>query len=148
MFEFRHLAVFVSDLRRAEQYYQDLFRMELIGREAEGEDGETYALPPNRGWEEAEEAGIQLSLVALRRDEVILALFRGQAGHDQVYAVGLVMDKADMAEVRARFGRDASLAADEQAYLEFVDPFGLRWQISTDRRFRTAGEIAGRWLAV
>lgn len=82
MFEFRHLAVFVSDLRRAEQYYQDLFRMELIGREAEGEDGETYALPPNRGWEEAEEAGIQLSLVALRRDEVILALFRGQAGHD------------------------------------------------------------------
>ena len=36
MFEFRHLAVFVSDLRRAEEYYQDLFRMELIGREAEG----------------------------------------------------------------------------------------------------------------
>ena len=83
------------------------------------------------------EAGIQLSLVALWRDEVILALFRGQAGHDQVYAVGLVMDKADMAEVRARLGRDASLAADEQAYLEFVDPFGPRWQISTDRRFRT-----------
>ncbi len=50
MFEFRHLAVFVSDLRRAEQYYQDLFKMELIGREAEGEDGETYALPRNKGW--------------------------------------------------------------------------------------------------
>lgn len=148
MFDFRHLAVIVSDLRRAEQYYRDLFTMEVIGREAQGEDGEAYALPPSKGWDEAEQAGIQLSFSALRRDQVILALFAGHAAADQVYAVGLVMTKAHIAGVRARLRRDAVVVTDEPAYIEFIDPFGLRWQISTNRRFLTAGDIAGRWLPV
>lgn len=32
---FRHLALIVPDLQAAEHYYQSVFDMELIGREAE-----------------------------------------------------------------------------------------------------------------
>lgn len=34
-----HIALFVTDLQVAEKFYQNLFDMELIGREVEKEDG-------------------------------------------------------------------------------------------------------------
>ena len=40
----RHIALFVPDLREAERYYQSIFDMELIGREAELADGLWYTL--------------------------------------------------------------------------------------------------------
>jgi len=148
MFAFRHLAIVVSDLRAAEEYYGQVFGMELIGREAEGDHGESYSLPSDKGWDDAEAAGIDLGFVALRRHQAILALLRGSASPGQIYAVGMVMPERDILGVRGRLPQDAEVVADVPGYLEFVDPFAVRWQISTDRRFRTAGDIAGRWLAV
>ncbi|MEO6578615.1 MAG: hypothetical protein ABIO99_06935 [Candidatus Limnocylindria bacterium] len=58
------------------------------------------------------------------------------------------MPERDILGVRLRLSQNATIVADGPDYLEFVDPFAVRWQISTDRRFRTAGDIAGRWLAV
>ena len=75
----RHIALFVPDLRAAESYYQSIFDMEIIGREAELADGEWYTLPFDKGWDEAEAAGVELGMVALRKDEFGLALFRGDA---------------------------------------------------------------------
>ena len=121
--------------------------MAVLGREAWGPDGVAYALRPDKGWDDAEAAGIDLQFVALRRDNVILALVAGDPHPDQVFALGLVMDAADIAEVRARLPEGVTLA-EEPDYLEFFDPFGVRWQISTDRDFRHAGQIADRWLDV
>ena len=69
----RHIALVVPDLREAEEYYQSLFGMELIGREAELEDGLSYTLSFDKGWDDAQAAGIELGMVALRKGEIVLA---------------------------------------------------------------------------
>ena len=144
--DIRHLALFVPDLRAAEDYYRHVFAMELIGRESWGDDGVSYALPADKGWDEAEAAGVTLRFVALRRDTAILALFAGDVPLGQVYAVGLVMSGQEIGEVASRIDPGTVIAGDDR-YLEFMDPFAVRWQISTDRNFVHAG-ASGRWLEV
>lgn len=56
-------ALIVPNWREAEAYYQPLFQMELIGREAERDDGRWYTLPVGKGWEDAEAAGIEVLLL-------------------------------------------------------------------------------------
>ena len=68
-----HTALFVPHLRRAESYYQLIFDMELIGREAELADGQWYTLPFDKAWEGADAAGIELGMVCLRTDDFGLA---------------------------------------------------------------------------
>ena len=98
----RHIALFVPDLQSAERYYQTIFDMELVGREAELADGQWYTLPFDKGWEEADAAGIELGMLALRKDEFGLALFRSDAPPGQVYVIGLKMPTEEIAKVRAR----------------------------------------------
>ena len=145
--DYRHVALVVPDLRAAETFYRETFDMTVLGREAWGEDGDAYALRPDKGWDDAVAAGIDLQFVALRRDNVTLALLAGDPHLDQVFALGLVMDATDIAEVRTRLPAEVTVV-EEPDYLEFFDPFGLRWQISTDRDFLHAGQIADRWLDV
>jgi catechol 2,3-dioxygenase-like lactoylglutathione lyase family enzyme len=73
----RHISLFVPNLREAEVYYQSLFQMELVGREAELDDGQWYTLPVGKGWEDAEAAGIELGMIALRKGNIALAFFAG-----------------------------------------------------------------------
>jgi catechol 2,3-dioxygenase-like lactoylglutathione lyase family enzyme len=145
--DYRHVAIVVSDLRAAEDFYRETLGMDVLGRESWGEDGLSYALRPDKGWDDAEAAGVDLQLAALRRDEVVLALFSGDAQPGQVFALGLVMDASGIANVRARL-EDGGVIADEPEFLEFFDPFGIRWQISTNREFLHAGQIADRWLDI
>jgi catechol 2,3-dioxygenase-like lactoylglutathione lyase family enzyme len=144
----RHIALVVPTLREAEAYYRDVFRMELIGREAAGPGGEAHGLPLSKDWTDAEAAGIDVAFVALRRDELVLALARGDVSPGQVLAIGLVMPAQEIAAVAARLPDQAGVTGDGVTYLEFLDPFGLRWQLGTDRAFQTAGEITGRWLSL
>lgn len=145
--DFRHVALMVSDLRAAEDFYRDTFDLEVLGRESWGEDGNSYALRPDKGWDDAEAAGIELQFVALRRGDVVLALLAGDAQPGQVFALGLVMDTAEIVDVRARLAGEGVLAEGPE-FLEFSDPFGIRWQISTNHEFLHAGQIADRWLQV
>jgi catechol 2,3-dioxygenase-like lactoylglutathione lyase family enzyme len=143
----RHIALFVPDLRSAERYYQTIFDMELVGREAELADGLWYTLPLDKGWDEAEAAGIELGMLALRKEEFGLALFRGDAPLGQVYMIGLKMPMEEIARVRARLPGDAQVLEDEPDYLEFRDPYQITWQIMLpESKFSTAGEFANRWL--
>jgi catechol 2,3-dioxygenase-like lactoylglutathione lyase family enzyme len=142
----RHVAFFVPNLRAAERYYQTVFAMELIGREAELEDGLGYTLPFDKGWDEAEAAGIELGMLALRKGEMVLALFRGDAPGGQVFAIGLRMPADEIAMVRTRLPKDAGVTADRPDYLEFHDPYQIMWQISVRDEFRTPGDFADRWL--
>ena len=145
----RHIALFVPDLRAAEAYYQRLFEMAIIGREAEMEEDEWYALPPDKGWEDAEAAGIELSMVALRRDDFVLALFPGDPQPGQVYLIGLSMSQPEIADVRQRMPKDAILLEDQPTVLSFRDRYSFDWQIyKTDTEFRNSGEWGGRWLEV
>jgi len=143
----RHIALFVPDLRTAEHYYQSIFDMELIGREAELADGLWYTLPFDKGWDEADAAGIKLNMLALRKDEFGLALFRGDGTPGQIYLIGLKMPMEEIARVRARLTEDTQISKDVSDSLEFRDPYRITWQIVLPEiKFRTGGDFANRWL--
>lgn len=145
----RHLALFVPDLQAAEQYYQSIFEIELVGREALQNDGLWYTLPFNKSWEDAKAAGIELSMSALRKGQFVLALFRGGTVGGQIYAIGLEMPAEQIARVRARLPENAEIMEEGPGSLTFRDPYQIIWQISVPGgKFRTAGDFADRWLMV
>lgn len=155
MTSIRHLALFVPDLRAAEAYYRPLFEMQLIGREARLDDGLWYTLPFDaaqdkpfdKGWDDAEAAGVALGMLALRKGEFVLALFQGDAPPGQVFAIGLHMPEDEVARVRARLSADAEVLEDRPGNLVFRDPCQIIWQISIPgNEFRTAGDFANRWI--
>lgn len=146
---FRHLALVVPDLRVAEEYYRSVFDMELIGREAALENGHWYTLPFDKGWAEAEAAGIKLGMLALRKDHFVLALIKGEAPPGQVYVIGLKMPMEEIAGVKARLPKDVQVGNSAPNYLEFRDPYQIAWQISLpESEFRTSGHSANRWLQI
>src|SRR6266508_5279971 len=98
----RHIALFVPDLRSAERYYRSIFDMELVGRETELAERQWYTLPFDKGWGEAEAAGIELGMVFLRKGDFGLGLFRGIGPAGQIYLIGLKMPIEEIAKVRAR----------------------------------------------
>ena len=143
----RHIALFVPDLRAAERYYQSIFDMELVGRKAELADGLWYTLLFDKGWDEAEAAGIKLDMLALRKDEFGSALFRGDAPAGQVNVIGLRMPVEEIAQVRARLPGDTQVLEDEPDHLEFRDPYRITWQIMfPGNKFSASGVSANRWL--
>ena len=143
----RHIALLVPDLRAAEEYYQAVFDMEVVGREALLEDGLWYTLPFDKGWDDAEAAAIDLGMLALRKGDFVLALLRGDVVFGQMYAVGLAMPAEEIAKVRVRLPYDTEVMEEGPTYLTFPDPYQIIWQISVPGdQFRTAGDFAGRWL--
>lgn len=143
----RHIGLVVPDPEAAEGYYRMLFEMELVGREAELEDGLWYCLPFDKTWEDARAAGIELGMTALRKGDLVLALFQGDAPQGQLFAVGLRATEAEIAGIRARLSGDAVLEADRPGALAFTDRYRILWQIgSPESTFSTSGEFAGRWI--
>lgn len=143
----RFVALAVADLRAAERYYQSLFDMELIGREAELADGLWYTLPFEKGWDEAVAAGIELDTLALRKDQFVLVLMKGDAPAGQVRVIGAMMPTEELAAVRTRLPQQAEVSKGAADYLEFVDAYQITWQISDSAvTFRTNGDFANRWL--
>jgi catechol 2,3-dioxygenase-like lactoylglutathione lyase family enzyme len=143
----KHIALFVPDLQLAERYYQRVFDMELVGREAELDDGMWYTLPFDKGWEDAEAAGIKPGMTALRKGEFVLALFRGDVPQGQVFAVGITMSAGEISGVRNRLPEETEINGARPEFLEFRDPYHISWQLSSHGgEFGTAGTFAGRWL--
>ena len=146
----KHIALFVPDLRAAEKFYGRVFGVEPVFRESAVDGEETwYALPPGKGWEDAERAGIEVGMVALKRDEFVLALFRGtpRAGTVNEICFGLAADELEA--VRARLREEAITPEHGEHWLRFDDPFGFRWTVQEPHiAFKSSGEIAGRWLSI
>jgi catechol 2,3-dioxygenase-like lactoylglutathione lyase family enzyme len=147
MTSIRHIALVVPDLRTAEAYYRPLFEMQLIGREAQLDDGLWYTLPFDKSWDDAEAAGIAPGMVALRKEDFVLALFQGERPSGQIFAIGLHMIEDEIARVRVRLGTDVAVLEERPDSLTFHDRYQIMWQISVPgNQFRTAGEFANRWL--
>ncbi|MDX1614149.1 MAG: VOC family protein [Candidatus Promineifilaceae bacterium] len=144
----RHIALMVPDLKAAEAYYRELFAMSLIGREAPGEGGQWYTLPPDKDWDDVEAAGVELGMVGLRHDDFVLALFQGDVPRGQVPFIGLYVSPEELAAVRDRLPAGTAVLADRAGYLEFFDIYQIVWQVSESGEFQTAGNSAGRWLEV
>lgn len=143
----QHIALFVDDLQAAEQYYQSIFDMELIGREALLSDGLWYTLPTGKSWQDTKAAGFDLIMCALRKGAFVLALFRGQAKGGQIYVLGLEMPVEEIARVRGNLPDDTLILEASATSLTFQDPYQITWQISAPGgEFCTAGDFADRWL--
>ncbi len=144
---FRHIALVTPGLRAAEEYYQAIFAAELIGREARLSDGLWYTMPFDKDWDDADKAGIDIGMVALRRDEMVLALFAGEPCSTQLLFIGVSMEPGQIGLLRSRLPRATEVTMDESSALEFRDRYGVRWQVSDSAsRFRTSGDVAQRWL--
>lgn len=143
-----HIALFVPDLQEAEQYYQSLFDMELIGREVEQDDGLWYSLPFGKGWVDAMAAGVELDMIALRKGSLVLALFKGDNPPGQVFAIGLNATEDEIESIHKKLPPGTRIDVYQADRLEFIDSYDITWQIAVDPVFRTAGDFANRWLSI
>ena len=146
-FTLKYLALHVSDLRAAENYYAEVFAMTLLFRESE-QDAETWlTLRPEVDWDDAESAGITIDMVSLRRDAFVLALFRGTPAPGAVFEFCVGLELEEIGAVRSRLPNPTNVIESRPDNLRFEDPFGFRWTVQRmDAEFRSSGEIAGRWL--
>jgi catechol 2,3-dioxygenase-like lactoylglutathione lyase family enzyme len=143
-----HFALAVDDLEKAEAFYRQLFdNMCLIGRESLQDDGEWYTLLFDKTWEDADEAGVELNMVALRKDNLVLALFQVELlTGEQI--IGLSVSQDEIGAIRGRLTPEITLMIDQVDHLDLIDPYQVMWQIGVNPVFQTAGEFAGRWLVL
>ncbi len=148
--EFRHVALFVDDLQAAESHYAELFGLTVSFREAlmTGGDlaGRWATFPPDATWEDIDAAETSLVISALGRESVVLALFSAPPTGAQTYAIGLLVDDAEISDIAHRLPPDATVETNTRGHLDFVDRFGVRWQLSSDRAFTSSGERDGTWV--
>ena len=143
----RHIALVVPDIQEAESYYQFLFDMALLGREAELEDGLWYTLPRDKSWQDAQAAGIKIDMLALRKGEFVLALFPGPQPPGQVYAIGVALPREQIKKIRARLPQKAEIIFDHPEQFNFRDRYGISWQlVPTGDVFLMNGDSSGRWI--
>ena len=142
----RYVALHVPELRAAEEFYCRALGLPVLFREAtKGNDWLT--LPVGKGWEAADEAGIELGMVALSHDDFVLALFPGSPTPGSLYEIclGLEADRVDA--LGARLPDGAEVVERRPGLVRFVDPYGFRWVVQDlGLAFRSSGEIGGRWL--
>jgi catechol 2,3-dioxygenase-like lactoylglutathione lyase family enzyme len=144
----KHVAIFVSDLRTAEAFYHRVLAMDVLFRESDV-GGVWYALPSDKGWDDAEQAGVELAMSALRRDGFVLALFRGSPQPGTVREICFALAGDEIEAIAARLQEEAIVPEREHHWLRFDDPFGFRWTFQEAHvPFRSSGEIADRWLEV
>src|SRR5436189_5554072 len=97
---FTHIALIVTPLRQAEEFYRTLFALDIAFREAEAVDG-WYTWPSDAGWDDAEAAGISLGLCSLHRDAVTLALeASSSSGGERLSHIGVQVDAQDLSRLR------------------------------------------------
>jgi catechol 2,3-dioxygenase-like lactoylglutathione lyase family enzyme len=144
----KYLALYVPDLRAAEDFYRRVFGVDVLFRETERE-GEWWTLPAATAWDEAVAAGIEVGMVALRRESFVLALFPGRPQRGAVYEVSIGLGADEIDGLRAHPPDGLHLLEHSNRFMRFDDPFGFRWVLQpSDAEFRSSGEIAGRWLDV
>jgi len=144
----KYIALYVSDLRSAEDFYRRALGAELLFRESEV-DGQWWTLPAGSSWDDASAADVEIDMLALHRGDFVLALFRGSPKPGTVHEVSIGVDRAEIESVRDRPPDGLEVIEQGDGFLRFEDPFGFRWVLQrSDAEFRSSGQIAGRWLDV
>jgi len=150
---FTHIALIVTPLRQAEEFYRTLFALDVAFREAEAADG-WDTLPADASWEDAEAAGISLGLCSLHRDAFTLALEEGvSSAGGRLSHVGVQVDGEDLERLRTVApALGCQVVQDGPTILVFDDPYGVRWEMTTtsynDPRRLSTGARKGRWITL
>jgi catechol 2,3-dioxygenase-like lactoylglutathione lyase family enzyme len=148
----KHVALHVADLQDAEEFYQRVFDLDVVTREAltSGSltDDELWAqLPHTASWNDARRAGLEIRMVGLRRGDLLLALFPGNPRPGTVFLIAITASAEEVALVRGRLPADTPVEVDHVDALTFIDPFGFRWQLCGPG-FIGPGDAHDRWLEI
>ncbi|MGH3079027.1 MAG: hypothetical protein ACRDPZ_12715 [Gaiellaceae bacterium] len=144
----KYIALSVPDVHAAEASYRAVFAMDVLFRESLREgDHRWYALPPDKGWEEVAHANLEVDMVALGRDDVVLAVLRGADTPRGVREVCVAVEPDDVGAIDARLPGDAVVMERTDRALRFRDPFGFLWSVHRlGLKFASSGELDGLWL--
>jgi catechol 2,3-dioxygenase-like lactoylglutathione lyase family enzyme len=142
---YSHVALYVDDLSAAERFYVRTFAADVLFREGIDAEGVWRTLPLEAGWEDAARAGVDLHMVALRRNGVVFPLFLGETAQR---IIGLQVAGDEIVEMRRRLPDEAEVLASNDEQLVFIDPFEVQWQVGSDTGFSSSGEIHGRWFSL
>lgn len=132
--ELNHLALRVTDLQKAERFYQEFFGMELLGRARRSGDG-YEVLNGSYSWEEAIRTGQEADVTFLRNGPLTLALQRLGRGARLERAlldhISIRVDATTFTRLRGEIlMRSFEVLASADTALLFRDPFGISWEIT------------------
>ncbi len=137
-FQFRainYLLVQVSDLSKAERFYQEFFAMELLGRLRRGPDGTQLPLPADYSWDEAMRTGELADTSFLANGSLTIAAQR--VGLEVVFGKGpldlvsLGVDARTFATIKGQvLMRPLTVLRSGVASFVFRDPFNVNWEIA------------------
>ena len=145
-FRCRYVALYVPDLEEAEVFYRGAFDMSVLFRESEREDA-WYTLRNDLAWSDFRSRGVRVDMIALEREDLVLALFRGDPRPGAVFELSVGVEPTEIDAIRARLSEEATVEEHREGWLRFIDPFGFRWAVAdVTRPFTSSGEMAGRWL--
>lgn len=148
-----HIAMRISDseLRDAEHFYCNLFRMDVAFRETMTPDG-WATLPKEDGWQFADRHNLRIGLVMVYRGDFAIDLEArpvpvpgGRYSHTGIEVTSDELEH--MREVVSHY--DCEITHSSSSILVFDDPYGMRWEFMTlsyDKpELLSAGAREGRW---
>jgi catechol 2,3-dioxygenase-like lactoylglutathione lyase family enzyme len=129
-----HIAIRVTDLEKAERFYQDFFSMELLGRARRAGDG-YQVLNGSYSWEEAIRTGQEADVSFLRNGPLTIALQRlGRGARLERSLLDHISIRVDATTFTSLKGtilmRSYEVLASAETALLFRDPFGVAWEIT------------------
>jgi hypothetical protein len=100
-------------------------------------------------WDDALAAGVEIHMVALRRDDLCSHSFAAHPSQARSHEVSIALDPAEIDRLRERPPAGLEILEHDDGFLRFEDPFGFVGVLQRqDAEFRSSGQIAGRWLDV
>ena len=150
---FTHIALVMTPLRPAEEFYRALFALDVAFRETEAADG-WYTLPSDAGWDTIEAAGIHVGLCSLHREAFTLALEDGPCVEGgRLSHIGMQADAEDLERLRILAPTlGCQVVQDRPTLLVFDDPYGVRWEVTTiaydDPQSLSTGARKGWWVSI
>jgi hypothetical protein len=130
-----YLLVQVNNLQKAEEFYQDIFAMELLGRVRRGPDETMVPLPQDYSWSHALQTGELADLTFLANGPLVLAVERmGLAvmlDRGALDLVSLGVDSHTFAQLKGEvLMRSLTVLRLGIASFVFRDPFNVNWEIT------------------
>jgi hypothetical protein len=130
-----YLLVQVNDLRKAEQFYQDFFAMQLLGRVRRGSDGTLVPLPRDYSWDQAIQTGEMADITFLSNGPLTLAAQRvglgALLGQGALETVSLGVNSRTFATIKGEvLMRPLTVLRSGVASFTFRDPFNVNWEIA------------------
>jgi hypothetical protein len=133
--DINYILVQVNDLAKAERFYTDFFRMELLGRVKLAPDGTMQPLPRDYTWERAMQTGDLADVTFMNHGPLTIAAQRMGLGVvlslGAVDMISLGVDSHTFATLKGEaLMRPLTILRSGAASFLFRDPLNVNWEIA------------------